>query len=116
MLPFWFLLPLALLGLVAASVHATTTVWATFGSAVSGGSFTPLCDESHSPGSFASVTCSEVGNSGEASASAQHGSLGAYAWVFSPNALTDNLSYQAYSRAYYTDDLTLGERPIQAGE
>ena len=116
MLPFRFLLPLALFGLVAASAHATTTVWATFGSATTGGSFIPLCDESHSPGSFASVACSEVGNSGEASASAEHGSLGAYAWVYSPNALTDNLSYQAYSRAYYNDDLMLGEGSVQHGE
>jgi hypothetical protein len=116
MLPFRFLLPLALFGLLAASAHATTTVWATFGSAETGGSFIPLCDESYSPGSYASVACSDDGNSGEARASAEHGSLGAYAWVYSPNALTDNLSYQAYSRAYYNDDLSLGEGPVQAGE
>ena len=116
MLPFRFLLPLALFGLVAAPAHATTFVHATFGSASIGGSFSALCDEAHSGGTSAAVSCSEASNFGQASASAGPGSLGAYAWVYSGAAVTDNRSYQAYSQARFGDQLSLGEGPIEAGE
>ena len=109
MLPFRFLIPLALLSLVTAPAHATTFVWATFGSATTGGSFIALCDEASSGGTSADVSCSEADNFGQASASAEPGSLGAYAWVYSGAAITDNLSYQAYSRARFEDQLMLGE-------
>ena len=115
MLPYRLLIPFALLSLVAAPAQATTSVWATFGSADLGGSFIPLCDEVYSVGTSASVSCSEGHNQGAASASAQHGSLGAYAWVYSGYAVTDNRSYQAYSQARFSDSLQLGEDPIGAG-
>jgi hypothetical protein len=117
MLPFRFLLPLALFGLVAAPAHATTFVHATFGSASIGGSFIPLCDETDSgeDSASAAVSCNEGSNYGQASASALPGSLGAYAWVYSGAAITDNLSYQAYSQARFGDQLSLGEGPIEAG-
>jgi hypothetical protein len=117
MLPFRFLLPLALFSLVAAPAHATTFVHATFGSATVGGSFIALCDETDSGDTSASaaVSCNDGSNSGQASASALHGSLGTKAWVYSGAAITDNLSYQAYSQARFGDQLSLGEGPIETG-
>ena len=58
MLPFRLLIPLALFSLVAAPAHATTSAWATFGSASVGGSFIPLCNETDSGEDSASAAVS----------------------------------------------------------
>ncbi len=108
-----FLISLAFLSLVAVPAHASTYAYATFGLA-GGGSF---CGDTDSGGNTASAaaSCNDGSDSGQARANAQGGSLGAYAQVHSGAATTDNLSYQAYSQARFSDQLSLGEGPIGAG-
>ncbi|MBW1688158.1 MAG: PEP-CTERM sorting domain-containing protein [Deltaproteobacteria bacterium] len=116
MLPFRFLIPLALLSLVAAPAHSTILAQAAVRTTVSGGTFTPLCEDGGLGETSADVSCADGTNSGHGSASADYGSLGIYAKLYSGSAISDNDDYQAYGWARFSDEITLLPGLIDAGE
>jgi hypothetical protein len=116
MLPFRFLIPLALLSLVAAPAHTTTLAEAAVRTTVTGGTFSPICIDGGSGQTSADVSCTQDTNEGYARARSLYGSLGAYARLDSDGPPAGNDDYQAYGWARFSDELLLESPIITSGE
>jgi len=118
MLPFRFLIPLALLSLVAAPVHASVMADAAVRTSVSGDILGVVCSEHVDADSYAyaQAMCNQDGNYGHGRASASFGSLRTYARLYSGSSTSDNNNYQAYGWARFSDMFLLGKGIIEDGE
>jgi len=117
MLPFRFLIPLALLSLVASPAHATIFAQAAVRTSLSGDFVGDGFCQDGGPGeAYADVSCSQQQNWGHGTASVQYGSLETYARLASPGPPSDNHHYQAYGWAEFSDDIMFQSSGVGAGE
>lgn len=110
MLHFRFLIPLALLSLVAAPVYATSLAEAAVRDAFTGGSFTPICMDGGSGETEADAMCDQDDNYGWGRARVNDGSVESYAKLSSSGHTppTGNKNYQTYGWARFEDRLSVG--------
>jgi hypothetical protein len=74
-----------------------------------------ICQEGGLGETYASVSCSQDGNSGVGRASAVYGQLGTYARLSAVAPPSDNDNYQAYGWAEFTDQLIFGSGLLDPG-
>ena len=115
MIPFRFLISLALLSLVAAPAHSTTLAEAAVRTSAFGDITTVLCQDGGFGSVSATATCGQDGNNGHATAYALPGYLGTYASLSSSSVYDDNDNFQAYGWAKFSDALTLGSGLVGPG-